>query len=150
MDEYKKLKDSVFVLFALVEPKLLDVPENVQPMNVLKTLEVESPRKAQAGLKMFANDIIEMSSHFSQERIAQIDQELLAKGLVSLSELRYRFSKRLIALLKRGEIRNEIEYYMCKGIADNAVLSSEDSEIVERMLASYERNANAGTRNISP
>jgi hypothetical protein len=45
------------------------------------------------GLRQTINDCVEMSLHFDQTEVEKLDSRLRRRGIVTLSELRRRYSK---------------------------------------------------------
>jgi hypothetical protein len=87
-------------------------------------LEKRSRRMAREGLRQAINDVIERSRHLDPRVVRTMDVELAAQGLVTLSELRRRFSREYAQILRRKRISNEIEYYLIRGVVDALVSES--------------------------
>ena len=120
-----------------------DLAAELRPLELLAALETISPARASLGLRMAVNDCIEMSSHWTPAKVAALDSDLKANNLLTLSEVRRRYSSAYAALRKRGRIRNEVEYYLARGIlADQSLyLEAEERSELSLMVASYERQA---------
>jgi hypothetical protein len=114
--------------------------EEHRPVAALERAEKASKAQASAGLLMAVNDIVEMSLHWPLTKIAQIDHELEASGIISLSQVRARYTRRLSRIILRGSIRNEVEYYLAKGILDGAPAVLDDAAQIklEQLVTMYE------------
>jgi hypothetical protein len=65
----------------------------------------------------------------------------------SLSEVRSKYSKKYLQILKRGHIKSLIEYYLVKGILDGDGIEpgAGEGEKLASMLADYELRIAAGS-----
>ena len=135
--EYELLKPCFAALFQLVLPKV-DLPADKQPMAVLEAMEKSAPGNALKGLKMALNDMVEATLSWPHEKVVEVDRRFAAAGLLTLSELRQRYSRVYAKVLKRGKVNNMEEYYLVKGVLDGASLDSEESEKLTRILTSFE------------
>ena len=139
-NEYQLLKVFLDFHFEWYSKKYPTTPPGL-PSQFLENIEKTSLSNAKKGLKMAIHDTIEMSSDWSPEQIAQADARFAAAGTFTLSEIRRRYSKKYLQILKRGVIRSEVEYYMLKGIHDSGSIeagATEGSQI-EAMLVAYEK-----------
>jgi len=114
-------------------------PES-HPLRVAEEIEAKSLSNAKKGLQMAINDIVESSSDWTPERIANADARFREKNVITLSEVRQRYSKKYLNILKRGKIKSEEEYYLIKGIADCGGIEpgATESQQMEAMLNEYE------------
>jgi hypothetical protein len=71
------------------------------------------------GLRQAINDCVEMSFHFDHGEVRKLDSELRSRGIVTLSELRRRYSKGYAKITKRGQIKNETEYHLIRNVLDD-------------------------------
>lgn len=108
------------------------------PVAHLDRLASRSPAKARKGLSMAINDIIEMTDSWPQERVAATDLSLQEHGLPTLTEMRRRFSKLVQRAVRRGSIKDEVEYYVVRNAAE---LTEDDGERLWLLLAAYEEQA---------
>jgi hypothetical protein len=118
--------------------------DDIHPSNVLvRIVEQFGKSKALQGLKQAINDTIEDSSDFSVERVQQLDAELASKGIITLSILRKRYWGKYKAILKRGKIRNETEYYLINGVLcdTSAAVSDNERETLSSLINEYEQKA---------
>jgi len=120
---------------------VLEIPPGSasNPMAVLEKTKDQSMARARQGLGMAVGDIVEMTDRCSPEQVAMIDAALAADGLWTLSHVRARFGREIRAILKRGSVRGESDYYALR----NAVETLPDSEQAEawQMLAAFEAKA---------
>lgn len=93
VEEYEGLKASFEVLFPLLDPNINNLPYNVRPTAILSDLENKSLAAARSGLQMAISDMVEMSIGLQPDKVFEIDGILAGKGLITLSNLRERFSK---------------------------------------------------------
>ncbi len=84
---------------------------------------------------MAINDIIEMTDVWPQERVAASDLSLQQLGLPTLTEMRRRFSKFVQRAVRRGSIKNEVEYHAVRNAAE---LTLGEQERLLGLLAAYE------------
>jgi hypothetical protein len=138
-DEYERLKKFMGLFYDWFQAKPNHPPE-IHPLVVAKGFEQKSCAQAKRGLAMAINDILEMSSDWSPEHVAAADKRFLEHGAPTLSELRSKYSKKYVQLLKRGSIRTEVEYYFLKGIVDGDSIErgAGEREHIDAMLAAYE------------
>ncbi len=87
---------------------------------------------------MAINDCIEMAARWPAEKIAAVDAELRANGLITLSTIRRRFSKRLHSILKRGRIRTEVEYYLVRGAIEDPAIAADEVTTMRNLLTAFE------------
>lgn len=89
---------------------------------------------------MAVNDVVEMSSDWKPSQLAEADARFAAVGALTLSEVRRRYSKKYLQVLKRGAIRSEAEYYLIKGIADGAGIEpgATESKQLQAMMSDFE------------
>ncbi|WP_437334074.1 hypothetical protein [Sorangium sp. So ce394] len=122
-------------------PSFMPPDDPRHPANVLEQIAEElGPSKALQGLKQAIHDIVEQYGHLSGEEIRRADTALAANGLLTFSEVRRRYWSRYRAVLKRGAIRNETEFYLLKGIADDLTSGPSDDERaqISTLLSEYE------------
>lgn len=119
------------------------VEPHLRPLAFLEAFERTAPSRAAAGLRMAVNDCVEMSSHWPVSKVAALDTELTSKGIVSLSQVRQRYWGRYAAVLKRGRIRSDVEYYLVQGVlVDQAsTLQAPERERLQELVSMYEQSA---------
>jgi len=113
-----------------------------RPLAVLELHERESPERAPGELRMAVNNCMEMSGAWPLAQVSQLDAELRSRNLPTLSQVRQRVWGRYAALLKRGQVRNEAEYQLVRGVLADAPLAAALPEPERRLLqtvrAAYE------------
>lgn len=116
-EDYQSLKVFLDRHFEWYTPKYPTTPADT-PSQFLARIEATSLANAKKGLQMAINDIVEESADWTPEQVAAADTRFSAVGTFTLSEVRQRYSKKYLQILKRGVIRSETEYYLVKGIVD--------------------------------
>jgi hypothetical protein len=120
--------------------KLEGLPPELRPIACLEVLEKKGIKTALRGLRMAINDCVEASFRFDRAEVAKLDSELRKLGIVTLSELRMRYSKAYARIKKRGQIKTEDEYYLVRNVLDDPTVKiSEERELLEKMISEYER-----------
>lgn len=114
------------------------MPPEIHPLNVLEDLQRLAPKRVREGLRMAINDCIETTAAWPVEKIAAFDAELSANGLLTLSTIRRRFSKRLHSILKRGLIRTEVEYYLVRGAIEDPTMTADEASTMHNLLTAFE------------
>jgi len=142
--EYEELK-AFFVAWFEEFPPAASLPSWGHPVAMLKATEERSRSRARLGLGMAINDILEESWSFPPARVAEFDAKLSAMHILSLSELRRRYSRQFRGILKRGKIRTETEYYLVQGILASFTADATETErdLLTKLLAAYEQRASA-------
>ena len=140
--EYEELKRFFTHWLRCVEPIPLFAPDHPHhPLNVLASFERELgiPR-ALDGLKQAVNDVLEDCEDFSPEQIAEANASLTVAGAPTLTEMWRRRSRKYKAILRRGSLRNDTEFYLVNSIVSDTAseISEQDRETLGSMMASYE------------
>lgn len=132
--DYETMRD----WFALVSQKTFppQLLARAQPVAHLDALADRSPAKAREGLTMGINDLIEMTGSWSAQKVQELDAELLGRDLPTLTEMRLRFSKAVGRAVRRGRIKDEVEYHAVRNAAE---LAEGHDGPLGRLLAAYER-----------
>lgn len=140
--DYAQLK-TFFRAFADRFMPVGDLAPDLRPLALLESMEASAPVRAFAALRMAVNDCVEMSSNWSAEKVAAFDAELRAEGILTLSQVRQRYASKYAAVLRRGKIKNETEYYLVHGIlVDQAAqLPDEERSRLALMVTAYEQHA---------
>jgi hypothetical protein len=136
--EYAKMKD----FLSFYAERYLDVggvSPDKQPLASLEALEKKSMKMALNGLRQAINDCVEMSLHFDHAEVEKFDSQLRSRGIVTLSELRRRYSKSYAKIMKRGQIKNETEYYLVRNVLyDPTEKTPEEQKLLEELISEYE------------
>jgi predicted ATPase len=136
--EYAKMKDFLS-FYAERYLKAKGLPPDKQPIASLEALEKKSMKMALNGLRQAINDCVEMSLHFDHKEVEKLDSELRSRGIVTLSELRRRYSKSYAKITKRGQIKNETEYYLVRNVLhDPTEKAPEVRKLLEELISDYE------------
>jgi hypothetical protein len=117
----------------------LDHPYN--PINVLAGFERQlGVSRALAGLKQAVNDVLEGCEDFSPQQIAEADASLARAGAPTLTQLWQRRSRQYKAILRRGRLRNDTEFYLVSSILSDSAsqVPSSERDMLGNMVASYE------------
>jgi hypothetical protein len=137
--EYEPLK-AFFAAWQERFPCLTDLPAEHHPLAVLESMEQKSMSQARLGLGLAINDTLEDSWELSPAEVTAIDLVLAGRGIITLSELRRRYSRQFQGILKRGKIRDETEYYLVTGILASFTAGATDEERMklDEMVEAYE------------
>jgi hypothetical protein len=140
--EYQELKRFLTV-YAQRYLRVTGLPAELQPHACLEVLEREDRALATRGLRQALNDIVAMCRHLSPREVAKIDSELRSLYVLTLSEVRRRVSKQYAGVVARGKINNETEYYLIRGILNDAASEADQSErkTLTEMVAAFELGA---------
>lgn len=140
--EYGELK-KFLIYFSEKYMDLAQLPKHQRPVSILETLENKSMSMAFRGLKQAINDCVEMSKQWEYSQIQRIDNEFVQHGIITLSELRRRFSKDYSKVLTRGEISSATEYYLIKGVLEDSTSGADSDERakLQSMLEFFEENS---------
>ncbi|MDA8523440.1 hypothetical protein [Acidovorax sp. NCPPB 4044] len=138
-DDYRTLKIFIDKHFEWYAKKYPTTPAGL-PSEFLEQIERKSAANAKAGLQMAIDDIVEETAEWQPVEVADADARFLAAGTFTLSEVRRRYSKKYLQLLKCGEIRSETEYYLLKGISAGGSIEpgAAENKQIEEMLAAFE------------
>lgn len=112
-------------------------PEH-HPVSVLDRMEKHSMSHARLGLGMAIGDTLEMSWDLAHGEVEAIDRDFSARGMISLSELRRRYSRKVQGVLKRGVIRNEAEYYLITGVLAATTSDAEEQLALGELIGTFE------------
>ena len=136
--DYAKMKDFLS-FYAGRYLKADGLPPEKQPIASLEALEKKSMKMALNGLRQAINDCVEMSLHFDHAEVEELDSQLRSSGIVTLSELRRRYSKSYAKIMKRGQIKNETEYYLVRNVLhDPTEKAPEERKLLEKLISDYE------------
>ena len=80
---------------------------------------------------------------FTQQQLASLDAKLIETGSITVAEMRRRYSRQYQAVLKRGRIRNETEFYLVKGILDSCAdsLGQHEQATLDSLLLGFEQSS---------
>jgi uncharacterized protein with GYD domain len=136
--EYEELKQ----FFSFYSDRYLNIeglaPES-RPAACLETLEKMGMKMASNGLRQAINDCVVMSYELDHKEVAKLDDQLRSRGIITLSELRRRYSKNYAKIMKQRQITNDTEYYLLRNVLDDPTAkTAEERELLENLIANYE------------
>jgi hypothetical protein len=134
--EYASLKAFLAWMWDRIMPTRPGLAPEDQPLAVLERFEARSMAVARRSLAVGLGDMIELTDRLPPDQVREVDAALAEAGLVSLSEVRARFGRAVAAILRRGEVRGEREYYLLRNAAD--LLAETQQAEAWRLLAAYE------------
>lgn len=96
--------------------------------------------KALEGMRQAANDVLEELSDLTSEGVKLLDKALSEAGVITLSEMRGRYSALYQRVLRRGKIKTETEYYLVNGLVvdQTSALKDEEHRVLQCMISVYE------------
>jgi hypothetical protein len=135
--EYVNLKNFL-LYYAERYLKIENLPPERRPIACLEALEKTNMKMAFSGLRQAIHDCVEMSFRFDHAEVERLDSQLRGRGLITLSELRRRYSKNYTRIIRRGRIKNEVEYYLIRNvIEDPTAKTPEERELLEKLVSNY-------------
>lgn len=134
--DYEQLKAFFARMTNIVFPGAESLSVEKRPLAVLESFEGKSMARAREGLAHAIGDIIEAAEAISAERVAQIDAALAAEGILTLSAVRARFGRTVRAIMKRGKVRSEREYYALRNVVE--AMAEPEQAAAWGLLAAYE------------
>ncbi|MDR7132842.1 hypothetical protein J2X06_000026 [Lysobacter niastensis] len=144
--EYGELKRFFEVWETQLFPNQFFAPDHPHhPINVLAAIEQRAGRsRALTGLKQAIGDILEGVQDLAPGQIAQLDDALRQAGALTLTLLLARQSKVFKAILRRGQIRNDTEFYLISAALSDTSSVRSETEIATlgSMVAAYEARPN--------
>ena len=129
-DEIEQLRG--FSLAVLESIGLALSPESLEPIRTTRSLR---------GLREAARDMVEMCQDLTADQVAAFDLRLVDDGLPTLTQMRDRRYRSLLAILSRGRIRSDDEYRLVNSFVsdiDAPHLSPDARSKANVLLASYE------------
>jgi len=128
-----------FEFYVALSPPVLGLSPEFHPVACLERLERMRASKARIGLRQAINDVVEMSLRLDPRQVSEIDTELRALGIVTLSQVRRQSARHFARIVRRGAIRNETEYYLVRNVLDDrAEESPEERKLLMKMVSQYE------------
>ena len=89
---------------------------------------------------MAARDAVEWCQDLAGEQLAGLDSELASKGLPTLSAMRNATYRKALAVLARGSVRTEEEWYLLNAFVVNGadgVLSPAERKDADRLIHEF-------------
>ena len=116
-DNYDGLKRFALWLFDRLNAGR-EIEPRSHPRLAMEALEGRSMAIARKGVAMMVGDLIEQTYDMNADGIASVDAALCAQGLPTLSEVKAQFSKKISAIMKRGKVRTDDEYYSLRNVVE--------------------------------
>lgn len=135
-EDYEALKTFFAIMIDEATTIRPDLPAEHHPLFVLGETEAKSMARARYGLALAIGDLLEESQYFPAERVTRIDRRLAEAGAPTLTETRLRFSTKVAAIMKRGRVGSEREFYLLKNVAD--AMPEGEREAAWAMLDGFE------------
>jgi hypothetical protein len=136
-DNYDQMRQW-FAVVIEVEMRGINVSADHHPITVLDAMASRAPARARQGLGMAIGDMIEAAEGWQVGTVAEVDRKLGNLGLPTLSAMRFEFEGRIRAIVKRGRIRNDAEYYLARNAAEMADMPEDE---IWKLLGAYEATA---------
>ena len=137
--EYAKMKAFLAFYVERYHLNLETLPPEKWPIASLEALEKKGKNTALKGLRQAINDCVERSFHFDHSEVENLDSELRKRDVITLSELRRRYSKHYAKIIKRGQIKNETEYYLVRNVLfDSTEKTPDERKLLEKLISDYE------------
>ena len=137
--EYVKMKAFLAFYVERYHLNLETLPPEKWPIASLEALEKKGMKTALKGLRQAINDCVERSFHFDHAEVETLDSELRKRGVITLSELRRRYSKSYAKIMERGQIKNETEYYLLRNVLfDPTEKTSDERKLLRGLISDYE------------
>jgi hypothetical protein len=135
--EYNELKRVLLLLYAhWGNKKFSSSMENIMNHNEAKF----GKSRALAGLKEAINETLDGLYAFTKDELAEIDRYLKSHHAPTLTELYARKGNHFAKILRRGRIKDDVEYYMLNerlnDVDDKSASPTERRKIAE-LVAQY-------------
>lgn len=90
---------------------------------------------------MATNDILEQLGRIPSAQVGALDEAFRRAGLITLSELRPRYSSSFKKVVKRGRIQDDTEYYLLNGVVvdQSNDMDAAERAFLQRLLETYEQ-----------
>lgn len=137
MIDYDELK----MFYRVVVPEVFDprfIEGNADPVQVLDRMEQSSPALARKALRVGVSDAMTKLNDESPEVLASLSAKLAEAGAPSIAMIRAYLSKKWAAIVKRGSIETDEQFYLVRELVDDPGLTSMDRDRLNHMLDVYE------------
>ena len=140
--EYDRLK-RFFIHWEthLTSNRVFELNHPYNPINVLAGFERKlGVSRTLIGLKQAINDVLETCEDFPPQQIAAADASLAKSGAPTITQLWQSRSRQYGAILRRGHLRSDTEFYLVSSILSDTASQVPASErsALDNMVASYE------------
>jgi len=125
----------------LTPNRVFELSHPYNPINVLAGFERKfGVSRTLIGLKQAVNDVLETCEDFPPQQIAAADASLAKGGAPTITQLWQGRSRQYKAILRRGHLRNDTEFYLASSILANTASQVPPNELraLDDMVASYE------------
>ncbi|MGN6091864.1 MAG: hypothetical protein ACTHOL_05895 [Luteibacter jiangsuensis] len=137
MLDYDQLKLFYQVVVGVIfEPRHIEGDAN--PIRVLGRMEKESRTLAAKGLRLGISDAISQLRDERPETIAALSAKLEEAGAPSIEMIRAYLSKKWAAIVKRGSIETDEQFYLVRELVDDPGLTTMHRDRLNHMLEVYE------------
>lgn len=119
----------------------VDPESSAHPANVAHRIrEKLGLSKALLSIRQAINDTLEGLRDWKPESIRDLDVALRNDGYLTITELRRRYATRYKAILKRGALRSEEDYYLVKDILDDveSPIDGDEREYLGQMVLAFD------------
>jgi hypothetical protein len=139
-EDYEKLKNFMGLFFDWYKANTHSNPLRHPSLELVRIQREHGLANAKRGLQMALNDCAEDTADWSPDQVAEANARFAAAGTFTLSEIRQRYSKKYLQILKRGVIRSEIDYYLLKGVLDGGSIEAGATEFaqIQKILDEFE------------
>jgi hypothetical protein len=137
--EYEELKRFLEVWRSHVYRGVL--PEDVLAGNVIAAYEKRTGRPVpMTGMRQALGDALEDAQDFGPDQIAHLDEVLRKAGAPTLTQLLLRQARTFKAILRRGKIRSDTEFYLVSAALGDTANGFDDAQIaaLNGLVAAYE------------
>ncbi|WP_103716259.1 hypothetical protein [Bosea psychrotolerans] len=120
-EEFDDLRAWCALMIELAIPLPPGLPLEAHPITLLDAMANKAPSRARQGLAMAIGDLVEATAHLAPADIANVDAHFSKANLPTLSTIRLRFQRQINGILRRGAVRNEVEYHALRNVAESAI-----------------------------
>lgn len=134
------------VLWPRLFPSAL-LQDEVDPRRQLDRFAQQSPKMALKGLRQAVNDLLEMTQDFHSAQLEELERLLRDAGAPTISELRQAHARKVFQILRAGVVTSDEDYRLLAAVlsdVDSPLLSTENRDHAERILASYSGSIDKG------
>lgn len=122
-----------------------NLEHSAHPVNAYRGMQEAgfSASQLRSGLKQAVRDCVTSAADLPLSKVEEIDRELRAANLPTLTSLRAKFTRALAAILKKGCLRSESDYYLAVNLLEDeaACIPLEERRVLEEMIVSWKASA---------
>ena len=129
-EEHEQLRGFILEIMSLLPHS----EETLHPVRATRSL---------SGLRQASRDMVEMCQDLADDQVAALDARLASKGLPTLTHMRDRRYRSMLAILSRGRIKSDEEFRLLNSFVsdvDSPHLSEANRTRAETLLGEYEFN----------